>query len=106
MLARPGIHLVLHGLVPGVLARLFWADRWKMAWLVMLGGMVIDLDHLLSNTLYDPLRCSLTAHPLHGPVPVMIYLLLLWPRKTRIFACGLLVHLALDGTDCLMMLAA
>ncbi|MDH3399654.1 MAG: DUF6122 family protein [Chromatiales bacterium] len=106
LLARPGLHLLLHVMVPGIFARLCWPERWKMAWLVMMAGMLIDLDHLLADTLYDPLRCSLTAHPLHGPIPALVYLLLLWPRKTRVLACGLLIHLALDGSDCLMMLAA
>ena len=105
LLARPVLHLLLHGLVPGVFARLCWPERWKMAWLVMMAGMLIDLDHLLADTLYDPLRCSLATHPLHGPIPALVYLLLLWPRKTRVLACGLLIHLALDGSDCLMMLA-
>ncbi len=106
LLARPGLHLLLHVLVPGVFARLCWPGRWKMAWLVMMAGMLIDLDHLFADTLYDPLRCSLTAHPLHGSIPALVYLLLLWPRKTRVLACGLLLHLALDGSDCLMMLVA
>jgi len=105
LLARPALHLLLHVLVPGVFARLCWPERWKMAWLVMMAGMLIDLDHLLADTLYDPLRCSLTAHPLHGPLPALVYLLMLWPRKTRLLGCGLLIHLALDGSDCLMMLA-
>ena len=102
-LIRPGLHLALHLLVPGVFARLFWSNNWWRAWLIMLVAMVIDLDHLLSYPIYDPHRCSLTSHPLHGVGPAMLYVLMLLPARTRILGCGLLLHLALDGTDCLLM---
>ena len=102
---RPGLHLALHLLVPGVFARLFWSNNWWRAWLIMLVAMVIDLDHLLSDPMYDPNRCSLASHPLHGLGPAMGYLLMLLPAKTRLLGCGLLIHLALDGVDCLLMKA-
>lgn len=100
---RPGVHLVLHLAAPAALARLAWPRRWVQAWLIMLCGMLIDLDHLLADTLYDPLRCSLTAHPLHGPLPAALYLALAVAPRTRLLGAGLLLHLALDGADCLMM---
>jgi hypothetical protein len=103
LLIRPGLHLALHLLVPGAVARLFWPNNWRRAWLIMLAAMVIDLDHLLSDPMYDPNRCSLNSHPLHGVGPAMVYLLMLLPARTRILGCGLLVHLALDGADCLLM---
>jgi hypothetical protein len=33
----------------------------------------------------------------------MLYLLMLLPARTRVLGCGLLIHLALDGADCLLM---
>ena len=103
LFVRPGLHLALHLLVPGVFARLFWSHDWWRAWVMMLAAMVIDLDHLLADPVYDPGRCSLTSHPLHGAGPAMVYLLMLLPARSRVLGCGLLVHLALDGTDCLMI---
>jgi len=65
--------------------------------------MVIDLDHLLADPIYDPNRCSLGFHALHSVWAVLAYMGLLYPRKTRIVAIGLLIHMALDGIDCAMM---
>jgi len=100
---RPALHLALHALVPGVVARALWPGQWVRNWAVMMAAMAIDLDHLLASPLYDPDRCSLQVHPLHGPLPLGIYLLLLWPARTRVLALGLLLHIALDGVDCLAM---
>lgn len=69
----------------------------------MVVTMVVDLDHLLSATVYDPNRCSLGFHPLHTAGPIAIYVLLcLWP-KTRWVGLGLVVHMLLDGLDCIWM---
>ncbi len=96
------VHLVLHFAVPAVVARLAWKDRFRHAWMVMVATMVIDLDHLLADPIYDPERCSLTAHPLHGPWAIALYVLLLLPKKTRLVGTGLVIHIALDGIDCLV----
>jgi len=102
-LVRPALHIGLHALVPGLVARVFWPGRFLHAWAVMMAAMLIDLDHLLASPLYDPDRCSLQAHPLHGLAPVGVYFLLLWPARTRVLAVGLLLHILLDGADCLAM---
>lgn len=93
-------HLVLHFLVPLLLARLCAGPRWRWAWFWMMATMLVDLDHLLANPLYDPERCSITYHPLHlWPVWPVYGLLALWP-KSRWLGVGLLVHMLLDGVDC------
>jgi hypothetical protein len=100
---RPVVHLVLHLVAPGLLARLAWRTHWLRAWLVMLATMAVDLDHLLARPIYDASRCSLGFHPLHSYLAVAAYLLLaLWPR-TRIVGVGLLLHMALDVIDCVWM---
>ena len=70
---RPVIHLALHFLVPWVAARLVFPEAWKRAFLIMVAAMVIDLDHLLADPLYDPDRCSIGFHPLHTQWAVLVY---------------------------------
>jgi hypothetical protein len=100
---RPILHLVLHALVPGLLARIAWRAHWPRAWLIMLATMAVDLDHLLARPIYDANRCSVGFHPLHSyPALVAYVLLAAWPR-TRLVGVGLLVHMALDVIDCVWM---
>jgi hypothetical protein len=65
--------------------------------------MVIDLDHLLADPIYDPSRCSIGFHPLHTVWAIGAYIIMLYPQRTRIVAIGLLIHIVLDGIDCKMM---
>jgi len=65
--------------------------------------MLVDLDHLLADPVYDPGRCSLGFHPLHSIWAIGVYVLLIFPKKTRVISIGLLVHMMLDGIDCAMM---
>jgi len=98
---RPILHIVLHFLVPGALARWVFAEKWKSAWGIMLLAMVIDIDHLAADPIYDPNRCGIGFHPLHSYAAIAVYALLAVPAKTRIAGIGLLVHMLLDGLDCL-----
>jgi len=97
------VHYGLHLLFPGAIAYLFFKPIWKTAWLIMVFTMLIDLDHLLANPVFDPNRCSINFHPLHTSYALVLYLILLFPKKTRIVAVGLLLHLLTDYLDCLMM---
>jgi len=97
------VHAALHVAVPGVVARLAWREIWLRAWLVMTATNVVDLDHLLADPLFDPNRCSIGYHPLHSwPAQVVWVALALWPR-TRLVGVGVLIHMALDATDCAFM---
>jgi hypothetical protein len=100
---RAVIHLMLHALVPLAIALAFHRRNWKRAWLWMLAGWLIDVDHLLANPIYVPDRCSIGFHPLHTAPAAFVYILLLLPRRTRLLAIGLLVHLGLDAIDCAWM---
>ena len=95
------LHLVLHATVPALVALIFYRKRWRGAWLVMLAGWLVDVDHLLANPIYDPGRCSIGYHPLHRWPAIVVYLLLLGPPKTRLLGLGLIIHITLDGLDCL-----
>ena len=97
------LHLVLHAAVPGAVALLFFRPHWKRAWLIMLATMLVDLDHLLADPIYDPSRCSIGFHPLHSGPAIAAYVLLLIPRVSRLPALGLVIHMALDALDCVVM---
>lgn len=117
---RPILHLILHVLVPFITAK--WLTRtnttdnshisrqpikftnsWQQAFLVMMLTMVIDIDHLLAEPIYQAGRCSINFHPLHTPIPIFIYFILCWPKKTRVIGIGLMIHMVLDSLDCAMM---
>jgi len=100
---RPVIHLLLHALVPLAIALFFFRNRWRNAWLWMLAGWLIDLDHLWADPIYVADRCSIGFHLLHRPPAIAFYALLLLPRRTRLLAIGLLVHIGLDAADCAWM---
>ncbi len=104
---RPMIHMVLHFIVPALVARTFYFDRWRWAFLVMVSTMVVDIDHLLADPIYDPQRCGIGFHPLHSYPAIAVYLFLLvipnlrQSNPLRLIALGLVIHMFLDGTDCL-----
>ncbi|MDH4109269.1 MAG: DUF6122 family protein [Gammaproteobacteria bacterium] len=100
---RSVLHLVLHVAVPAAIAWIFFRERFVKAWLAMLAGLVVDVDHLFADPVYDPGRCSIGFHPLHRYPVIGVYALLAaWPRL-RSFGIGLIVHMALDGIDCAWM---
>jgi len=103
---RPVVHLLLHFIVPGIVARFSFRDRWIRAWLVMALTIIVDLDHLLAVPIYDPNRCSIGYHPLHSYPAILFYLVLTIIPKTRLIGLGLLIHMALDGIDCIWMLGS
>ena len=97
------LHLVLHAAVPGAVVLMFFRPHWKKAWLIMVSTMLVDADHVLADPIYDPSRCSIGFHPLHTYPAIAAYVVLLLPRKSRLFALGLLIHMALDALDCVSM---
>ena len=94
------IHLALHGVVPLTVALAFYRPIWAKALGIMMLGMVIDLDHLLADRIYDPGRCSIGFHPLHTLVPMGLYFALFAHEKTRLLGLGLGIHVLLDMIDC------
>lgn len=87
----------------------------------MIATMLVDLDHLLADPVYDPERCSIAYHPLHS-IPAVIFYILVFAaalivnrfilkdedgdsspgalQLTELFALGLVIHMLLDGIDC------
>ena len=100
---RPIVHIGLHFFVPGVVARRAFSDRWKYAFAMMLLAVLVDLDHLLADPIYDPNRCGIEFHPLHSYLAIAVYVGLAAIPKTRLIGLGLVIHMALDWLDCMWM---
>lgn len=116
------LHIALHFILPLLMALALWwwskqqkwqqpkQQQWWHNYLWMLGGMVIDLDHLLADPIYDPERCSIGFHPLHSGTAVVFYLVVLvstwawpsalWRQRARMVLLGIGIHLILDASDC------
>ncbi|WP_406663555.1 DUF6122 family protein [Gallaecimonas sp. GXIMD1310] len=97
------LHLLLHFLLPPLLAWCCWRRQWLKATVVMWATMLVDVDHLLATPVFDPLRCSIGFHPLHQYWAIALYVGLALLAKTRWVGVGLLLHMALDGLDCLKL---
>jgi len=97
------IHYGCHVLIPLLVAFIAYRNIWLKAFLIMLSGLWIDADHLLANPVFDPNRCSVNFHPLHSYFAIGIYIILLFPKKTRLVALGLVIHIISDMVDCTLM---
>jgi len=95
------VHYFLHLIFPVVIAWFFYKEQWVKAYFILLFTMVVDLDHLFANPIFDPDRCSIGFHFLHSYVAIGFYILGLFFKKTRIIAIGLLLHMATDYIDCI-----
>ena len=106
MPVRTIIHLLLHIALPGVAARLWFRPRWLQVWLIMLATMLVDLDHLLAEPVFDPMRCGIGFHPLHSYPAIAVYAAGMALPAARPVALGLLIHMFLDGVDCVWITAS
>ncbi|MEH1008549.1 DUF6122 family protein [Winogradskyella sp. ECml5-4] len=97
------VHYGIHFGLPLAIAILFYKKYWIKAYCIMILGILIDLDHLLANPIFDPIRCSINFHPLHSYYAIAVYLLLLIPKKTRLLGLGLVIHIIADTADCGLM---
>lgn len=93
-------HYGIHFLLPLAVALIFFKKKWKIAYIIMLLGMAIDLDHLLATPIFDPNRCSINFHPLHTYYAAAVYLSLTVFKKTRLLGLGLVIHILADIADC------
>lgn len=101
------VHYFLHFGFPLIIALVFFRKDWKKAYLILIATMLVDLDHLVANPIFEPNRCSINFHPLHTYYAMIVYLILLFFRKPfNIIGIGLLFHMLTDFIDCLMMYSA
>ncbi|MFK5879490.1 MAG: DUF6122 family protein [Flavobacteriaceae bacterium] len=94
------IHYGLHLIFPVFIALFFFRKQWIKVYVIFLLTMLVDLDHLLANPIFDPNRCSINFHPLHSYIAIGIYFVGLFFKKTRIVAIALLLHMLADWLDC------
>ena len=97
---RRMLHILLHFLIPAAVVAVFFPKQRLRVWLILCATMLVDIDHLIADPIYDPNRCSINFHPLHSYWAIGLYTLLLVPAKTRLVAIGLLIHMFLDWQDC------
>lgn len=89
-------------MVPALVVGMFFRNDWKRAYLIMVATMLVDIDHLLADPIYDPTRCSIGFHPLHTYAPITLYGIAGFFHRTRYLGIGLVIHMALDSIDCQM----
>ena len=98
------IHYFLHLIFPFFIAYGFFRKDWKKAYLILLATMLVDIDHLLANPIFQANRCSINFHPLHTYYAIIVYAIMLFFRKPfNIIGIGLLFHMLTDFIVCLMM---
>lgn len=102
---REAIHYGIHFLLPVAVGYLGYPGKRLRAILILWSGLLIDLDHLLADPVFDPDRCSIDFHPLHSYPAIGIYTLLLFSSRTRIFGIALLIHILADSVDCWLLLS-
>lgn len=97
------LHYGIHIIGPLIIALIFFKTNWKIAFLIMISTMLIDIDHLLASPIFDPNRCSINFHPLHSYFAIALYIAMVFVKKLRILGIGLLVHILADSIDCLFI---
>jgi len=97
------LHYGIHFLVPILIAIWFFKGQSVKIALILLAGIIIDIDHLWATPLFDADRCSIGFHLLHSYWAIAIYCLLLFIKPTRIVGLALIIHIIADSLDCLLM---
>jgi hypothetical protein len=100
---QPFVHYGLHFLVPIAIAYIFYRPKWIKTALILLATMAVDLDHLLSQPVFDATRCSIGYHLLHQPLAIICYAILFLFPRARVVSIGLLFHMIADKLDCTWM---
>ncbi|WP_396589430.1 DUF6122 family protein [Allomuricauda sp. R78024] len=97
------IHYSIHFIVPILIGFLFFKENRIKVILVLLAGIVIDLDHLLAEPIFDLNRCSINFHPLHSYWAISLYCILPFFKQTRIIGLALIIHIIADVVDCFLI---
>ncbi|MDO6492026.1 MULTISPECIES: DUF6122 family protein [unclassified Cellulophaga] len=97
------LHYGIHFIVPILIGYFFYKEQRSRAIIILLAAILIDLDHLLATPIFEANRCSINFHPLHTYWAMVVYIGLLFFKKTRIFGIALLLHMLADFVDCLFI---
>lgn len=95
------VHYGFHFVFPFVLGWLFFPQQWKKASLIMLGTMLVDLDHLFATPIFDANRNSIGYHFLHSYPAIAVYIIgsILAKGTWKMVFIGLLWHMITDFQD-------
>jgi hypothetical protein len=74
-------HYFLHFVFPVFIALVFYPENWKKVYLILLATMLVDLDHLFANPIFDPSRESIGFHFLHSYYAIAVYFLMLFLKE-------------------------
>ncbi len=97
------VHYGIHFIIPILIGVFFYKEHKTKVIIILLAGILIDVDHFLANPIFDPNRCSINFHFLHTYWAITVYFSLLFFKKTRIFGIALLLHILADYSDCWLM---
>ncbi|WP_222984606.1 DUF6122 family protein [Flagellimonas meishanensis] len=97
------IHYGIHFLVPVLIALWFFRDNRIRVMLILLAGILIDVDHFFATPIFDSGRCSIGHHPLHSYWAITAYSILPFFKKTRLLGLALIIHIIADMTDCVLL---
>lgn len=101
---RTFIHYFFHFGFPLIVTYGFFRSDWKKVYLIFLATMLVDLDHLLADPIFDPNRCSIGFHPLHSYYAMAFYPVFLFLKKPiNYIGLGLVMHMLTDSLDCFLM---
>ncbi|GGE44140.1 hypothetical protein GCM10010832_25200 [Psychroflexus planctonicus] len=104
VLLQTFIHYLLHFGAIGIIAYVYWPKKWFKAYLILFATMLVDVDHLWANPIFDPDRCSIGFHTFHSYPMIAVYFLgaiFVKHAILRLIFIGLLFHMFTDGLDCL-----
>lgn len=103
---QPILHYLLHFGLPLFIAWLFFKKDWKIVFLILIATMLVDLDHIFADPIFQANRCSIHYHPLHSYYVMPFYVALLFLKKPyNIIGLGLVLHMLTDLTDCMLTYA-
>lgn len=97
------LHYGIHFFVPIFVAFYFFKGQSLKIAIILLMGILIDVDHFFANPIFDPNRCSIGFHPLHSYWAIIAYTTFLFFKKTRIIGIALMIHILADTVDCIML---
>ena len=100
------VHYFLHFIFPAFIAWVYDREHWKRNYLLLLGTMLVDVDHLVADPIFMPGRCSIGFHVLHSEYVIPFYFaaaVFLKRGLVKVIAIGLAFHMITDTVDCLWM---
>ena len=75
---QPILHYSLHFGIPFFIAYVYYKKNWQKIFLILILTMLVDLDHLLADPIFQADRCSINFHPLHTYYAMICYIILLF----------------------------